>query len=36
LRQHDNQVVLKQSLLQRQVKSNLNYELANQKIELGA
>ncbi|HLL93490.1 MAG TPA: TonB-dependent receptor [Spirosoma sp.] len=32
----DNKVVLKQSLLQRQVKSNLNYQLANQKIELGA
>ena len=31
----DNKVVLKQSLLQRQLKSNLNYQLANQKIELG-
>ncbi|MBO0952868.1 TonB-dependent receptor [Fibrella forsythiae] len=30
-----NQVVLKQSLLQRQIKSNLNYQLDNQKIELG-
>ena len=30
-----NQVVLKQSLLQRQIKSNLNYQLANQKIEVG-
>lgn len=30
-----NRVVLKQSLLQRQVKSNLNYQLTNQKIELG-
>ena len=32
----NNKVVLKQSLLQRQVKSNLNYQLANQKIEVGA
>ena len=31
----NNKVVLKQSLLQRQVKSNLNYQLANQKIEAG-
>lgn len=31
----NNKVVLKQSLLQRQVKSNLNYQLTNQKIELG-
>ena len=31
----NNKVVLKQSLLQRQIKSNLNYQLANQKIELG-
>ncbi|GAB3698621.1 TonB-dependent receptor [Spirosoma flavus] len=30
-----NQVILKQSLLQRQIKSNLNYQLDNQKIELG-
>ena len=30
-----NKVVLKQSLLQRQIKSNLNYQLANQKIEIG-
>jgi hypothetical protein len=30
-----NKVVLKQSLLQRQIKSNLNYQLDNQKIELG-
>ncbi|MBN8823659.1 MULTISPECIES: TonB-dependent receptor [unclassified Spirosoma] len=30
-----NKVVLKQSLLQRQVKSNLNYQLDNQKIEIG-
>ncbi|SFE96040.1 TonB-dependent receptor [Spirosoma endophyticum] len=30
-----NNVVLKQSLLQRQIKSNLNYQLANQKIEVG-
>ena len=32
----NNKVVLKQSLLQRQVKSNLNYQLTNQKIEVGA
>ena len=32
----NNKVVLKQSLLQRQVKSNLNCQLANQKIEVGA
>ena len=31
----DNKVVLRQSLLQRQFKSNLNYQLANQKIEVG-
>lgn len=31
----NNDVVLKQSLLHRQVKSNLNYQLANQKIEFG-
>jgi len=31
----NNQVLLKQSLLQRQVKSNLNYQLTNQKIEMG-
>ncbi|UHG94488.1 TonB-dependent receptor [Spirosoma oryzicola] len=31
----NNKVTLKQSLLQRQVKSNLNYQLDNQKIELG-
>ncbi|AKD56324.1 TonB-dependent receptor [Spirosoma radiotolerans] len=31
----DNKVVLKQSLLQRQLKSNLNYQLENQKIEIG-
>ncbi|GAB4016131.1 TonB-dependent receptor [Spirosoma migulaei] len=31
----NNKVVLKQSLLQRQVKSNLNYQLENQKIEVG-
>ena len=30
-----NKVVLKQSLLQRQIKSNLNYQLDNQKIEVG-
>ena len=30
-----NKVVLKQSLLQRQIKSNLNYQLENQKIEVG-
>lgn len=30
-----NKVVLKQLLLQRQIKSNLNYQLTNQKIELG-
>ncbi|UFH54403.1 TonB-dependent receptor [Spirosoma sp. KNUC1025] len=30
-----NKVVLKQSLLQRQIKSNINYQLANQKIEAG-
>lgn len=30
-----NKVVLKQSLLQRQIKSNLNYQLDNQKIEIG-
>ena len=30
-----NKVVLKQALLQRQIKSNLNYQLANQKIEIG-
>ena len=30
-----NKVVLKQALLQRQIKSNLNYQLANQKIEVG-
>ncbi|GAB4020696.1 hypothetical protein GCM10028808_62990 [Spirosoma migulaei] len=30
-----NKVELKQSLLQRQIKSNLNYQLANQKIEIG-
>ncbi|QMW00219.1 TonB-dependent receptor [Spirosoma foliorum] len=31
----NNKVVLKQSLLQRQIKSNLNYQLENQKIEVG-
>ena len=31
----NNKVVLKQSLLQRQVKSNLNYQSANHKIETG-
>ncbi|QIP12364.1 TonB-dependent receptor [Spirosoma aureum] len=31
----NNKVVLKQSLLQRQIKSNLNYQLANQKLEVG-
>ncbi|GAB3800518.1 TonB-dependent receptor [Spirosoma humi] len=31
----NNKVDLKQSLLQRQIKSNLNYQLTNQKIELG-
>ena len=31
----NNQVVLKQALLQRQIKSNLNYQLENQKIEVG-
>lgn len=31
----NNKVVLKQSLLQRQVKSNLNYQLEKQKIEVG-
>lgn len=31
----NNKVVLKQSLLQRQIKSNLNYQLDNQKIEVG-
>ena len=31
----NNKVVLKQSLLQRQIKSNLNYQLASQKIEVG-
>ncbi|GAB3757981.1 TonB-dependent receptor [Spirosoma pomorum] len=30
-----NQVVLKQGLLHRQLKSNLNYQLTNQKIEVG-
>ena len=30
-----NKVVLRQSILQRQFKSNLNYQLANQKIEFG-
>ena len=30
-----NKVVLKQSLLQRQIKSNLNYQLDNQKFEVG-
>uniref|UniRef100_UPI003B3AC387 TonB-dependent receptor n=1 Tax=Spirosoma sp. TaxID=1899569 RepID=UPI003B3AC387 len=30
-----NQVILKQSLLQRQIKSNLNLQLANQKLEIG-
>ncbi len=31
----NNKVVLKQALLQRQIKSNLNYQFANQKIEAG-
>ena len=31
----DNEVVLRQSLLHRQVKSNLNYQLKNQKLEFG-
>ncbi len=31
----NNKVILKQSLLQRQIKSNVNYQLANQKIEVG-
>jgi hypothetical protein len=31
----NNKVVLKQSLLQRQIKSNLNYQLENQKLEIG-
>ncbi len=31
----NNKVTLKQSLLQRQIKSNLNYQLENQKIEVG-
>ncbi|WP_460981130.1 TonB-dependent receptor domain-containing protein [Spirosoma fluminis] len=31
----NNQVVLKQALLQRQLKSNLNYQLENQKLEIG-
>ncbi|CCH01096.1 TonB-dependent receptor, plug [Fibrella aestuarina BUZ 2] len=31
----NNDVALKQSLLQRQIKSNLNYQLPNQKIEVG-
>ncbi|GAB3172077.1 TonB-dependent receptor [Telluribacter humicola] len=31
----NNEVVLKQALLQRQLKTNLNYQLENQKIELG-
>ena len=30
-----NKVILRQSILQRQVKSNLNYQLENQKIEFG-
>ena len=31
----NNKVTLKQSLLQRQIKSNINYQLENQKIEVG-
>ncbi|QHV97089.1 TonB-dependent receptor [Spirosoma endbachense] len=31
----NNKVVLKQSLLQRQIKSNLNFQLENQKLEIG-